>query len=508
LGVAALAGLGLAWWLAVRLLRRFLPAAPGARPRWRWAGIAGLAWLAALAVVPRVGEDEARGLERMIGWSTASQLAAAATDFDSDGYGLVGLSIDSHPFDGARHPLALDVPGNGIDEDGYGGDLALVEVPRPRPATFVPAGAPNVVVVVMESTRGEAIGKRLDGRLVAPNLTALAGAGVGIVPSYSHVAFTTHSLKSIFAGDLAPSPGAPSLFTELKDSGYRISVFSGQPEDFGDISATVGMRAHADLFVDADVLRDKRAFSFAAQGSLLVDEEVLLGEFERHLGRTEAWDRPQFVYLNFQSPHFPYDHPGVSHRFADPPIARSRLSAAHREEVERTYWIAVANADAALGTLVARLKSLGQWDDTILLVTGDHGEDLFEDGYLGHGHVINDRQFATFIALNRPLPGVHGPLAISDYRGLLLDLLTGRQPATAAYQPFMHIGELDRPSTIGLADTGFGLVTLRLDRGDACFERPSHCAAYEDLVGTEREAIDGLVARWGSERWVRAERNR
>ncbi len=504
LGLAAVAVLGAVWWLALRLLRRWAGReTPAPRPAWRSACAASVLWLAALGIVPHLSEDAARGLDRTIAWGTADGLAATLTDFDGDGYGLVGLQVDPRPFDAARHPLALDIPGNGIDDDGYGGDLVLTPVPHPRPETVVPANGPNVIVVVMESTRGEAIGKQIDGKLVAPNLTALAASGTGIRSSYSHVGFTTASLKSIFAGDLAPSTGAPSLFTELKKSGYRISVFSGQPEDFGDISATVGMRSHADTFIDAETLRDKRAFSFAAQGSLLIDEGVLLGEFDRVLGRRDAWARPQFVYLNFQSPHFPYDHPGVPHRFANPPLPRSQIEASQQDEVARTYWNAVAHADAALGALIARLKALGEWDNTILLVTGDHGESLFEDGFLGHGHIINQRQFATFLALNRPLPGVHEPIAISDYRALLLDLLGKRTPVQPAFQPFMHIGELDRPSTIGMAGTAFGIVSLRLDRGDACFERPAHCRPYGDLAGSERQAVDQLVARWGSERWAR-----
>ncbi len=502
-----LAGLGIVigiWWLISRLARRWLPTDEALRrPSWKITTAACVLSLAGLAAIPRIDEDAARGLERMLGWSTASQAASVLTDFDRDGYGLFGLQTDGKPFDATRHPLALDVPGNGIDEDGYAGDLALVPIPQPQPETLVPAGGPNIVLVVFESTRGEALGKRLGGKLVAPNLTALAQGGTGLASSYSHVAFTTSSLKSIFAGDLQPHRGSPSRFTELKKSGYGISVFSGQPEDFGDISATVGMRQNADLFIDAEKLRDKRAFSFAAQGSLLIDEGILLAEFDRSLGKPEAWRRPQFVYLNFQSPHFPYDHPGVPHRFARPPLPRSEIDAANRGEVERTYWNAVAHADAALGSLIERLKTLGVWDNTILVVSGDHGEALFEDGFLGHGHVINQRQYATFLAINRPMPGVRGPVALSDYRGILLDLLRGEQPATSPFKPFMHIGELDRPSTIGMAGTEFGIVSLRLDRGDACFERPARCTAYGDLSGTEKQVIDAVVARWGSERWAR-----
>lgn len=502
--LVALAGFGLAWWGLWRLTRRLLgtAGAPAPVPSGKVVAAAWLVWLLLLAAIPRSGSDAALGLDRMLGWGTVGTLAAAGTDFDRDGYGLFGLRTDPHPFDAARHPLALDAPGNGIDEDGYAGDLTLAPVPTPRPFTPVPTNGANVVIVIMESTRGDVLGKRIDGKPVAPNLEAIAAAGAGIVPSYSHVGFTTASLKAIFAGKLEAHAGDPSLFGELKQSGYGINVFSGQPEDFGDISKTVAMRENADHFVDAEKLKDKRASAFAAQGSLLVDEGVLLEEFDRTLGRPEAWTKPQLVYFNFQSPHFPYDHPGVAHRFAHPPLARSDISAEKRGEVERTYWNAVAHSDEALGALVARLKSLGVWDNTILLVTGDHGESLFEDGFLGHGHLINQRQFATFLAVNRPLPGVTAPLVISDYRGILLDLLTGRPPQVASFRPFMHIGALNQPSTIGVADPTFGVISLRLDRGQVCFERPARCRSYADLTGAEKQAADALVTRWGSERWV------
>jgi hypothetical protein len=508
MAAVALGILLLVWWAGWRIFKRLLglPAEePGRQASRRWLVTAWFAFIAMLAVIPRTGNDAAIGLERMLVWRGVGTLASAATEFDGDGYGLFGLKTDAHPFDAARHPLALDVPGNGIDEDGYGGDLVLSPVPEPLPET-VPVAATesarpqHVVLVVMESTRFDVLGKRIDGKPVAPNLEALAASGTAIAPAYSHVGFTTASLKSIFSGRLAPKPGDPSLFTELRKAGYRIGVFSGQPEDFGDISETVGMRRNADLFVDAERLKDKRAFSFAAQGSLLVDEGVLLGEFDRLAGDPRGWQRPNFLYFNFQSPHFPYDHPGVPHRFANPPIARGEIAASRRDAVERTYWNAVANADANLGALVERLKRLGVWNDTILLVTGDHGESLFEDGFLGHGHIINQRQFATFLVANRPLPGVSAPIVISDYRALLHGLLSGKPTARQELPPFMHIGELDRPSAIGLAATPYGIVSLKLDSGKVCFERPAHCRSYDALAGGEKASADALVRRWGSER--------
>ncbi|MGX7896343.1 LTA synthase family protein [Tsuneonella sp. HG222] len=505
LGILALLAVGGTWWVLGKLIRRFIDrsAAPfGGPPGLRTLAALGTAMAAGLLTIPPLSEDATRGLNRTLAWNAAMNLGALGTDFDRDGYGLVGLHRDPHPLDSRRHPLALDVPGNGVDEDGYGGDLALVPIPAPRPAAGDLGRRPHVVIVVLESTRADALTKVIDGKPVAPNLQAIARRGGSIAPSYSHVGFTTESLKSIFSGQLVPRSGDPSLFSELKAAGYRVGVFSGQPEDFGGISETVAMRGNADVFVDAETLKSERAFSFAAQGSLLVDEGKLLREFDRRLGAPEGWRQPTMLYVNFQSPHFPYDHPGVGQRFAHPPIARGDITQANRERVERTYWNAVAHSDAALGELVSRLERLGVWDDTIMLVTGDHGEALFEDGFLGHGHVIERAQFATFLASNRPLGGLRAPLAISDYRGVLLDLIAGRAPRQPAARPFMYIGELDRPTAIGLDDAALGLVSLRLDTGETCFRARGRCHAWRALEGAEKAAAERLVARWGSERWA------
>src|SRR5690606_571559 len=131
-------------------------------------------------------------------------------------------------------------------------------------------------------------------------------------------------------------------------------------------------------------------------------------------------------------------------------IARAQITAENKDQVQRTYWNAVAHADAALGTVIERLKALGVWDETLMLVTGDHGEALFEQGFLGHGHVIDRDQSATFLALNRPVPGLRAPVALSDYRGVLLDMLRGHRVRGAARPPFMHIVDLDPRSTIGI----------------------------------------------------------
>lgn len=514
LALLALGGLAIAAWLAWRALARLLLAdVPRPSPPVRRSWLTVTAAFIALAVaIPRTGSDAAHGLDRMLAWRALTGTLDLGTDFDRDGYGLFGIQRDAAPLDGSRHPLAFDVPDNGIDEDGYGGDLRLTPLATPLGPQLFSGKRPHVIIVVFESTRGDVLGRRVNGQPVAPNLEALAKAGSVTRPVYSHVGFTTESLKSLFSGQLSPRPpgkngGDPSLFADLKASGYRIGVFSGQPEDFGGISETVAMRANTDVYVDAESLREKRAFDFAAQGSLLVDEGHLLAAFDRTLGREDWAARPHMAYFNFQSAHFPYDHPGVARRLTADPLPRGDISAANAARVRETYWNAVANADRRLGELIARLKAKGVWDDTLLMVTGDHGEALFEAGFLGHGHVIDAEQFATLLVANRPGVLPRGPIALSDIRAILTAAIRGDQPRPVTVPPFLHIGPLDTPTTIGLAAAGGQLTSLRLDTGEVCFRERGTCAPYASLGGPDKARADAAVARWGSERWREQQRD-
>ena len=503
IGLLALAGLAAAAWLVWTIMRRALPAdLPRPSPPSRRALLACAAMFLVLAfAIPRSGSDAAYALNRTLAWGALSRGLDMASDVDRDGYGLFGVQHDAAPLDPARHPLALDIPGNGRDEDGYGGDLKLVPLPALLGPQIFAGKRPHVVVVVFESTRGDVLGQRVNGKVVAPNLEALAAAGSVARPAYSHVGFTTESLKSLFSGQLAPRDGDPSLLRDLKASGYRLGVFSGQPEDFGGIAATVGMREAADVYVDAEALRDKRAFDFAAQGSLLVDEGHLLAAFDRTLAAEDWQARPHFAYFNFQSAHFPYDHPGVARRVTDVPLPRGSIDAANATRVRETYWNAVANADRWLGEVIARLMAKGVWEDTILVVSGDHGEELFESGFLGHGHVINPQQFQTLLVANRPGMLPHAPIALADYRAIIVAAIRGQAPPAPAAPPFLHIGPLDAPTAIGLAGPGGTLTSLRLDTGETCFLEQRRCATYPSLRGDDRRRADAVVQRWGSERW-------
>jgi hypothetical protein len=495
---AAIAG----WWVALRLARRFLPerAETGAL-RWRhllWPALA----LPAAALGAAREPDVRYALTRFNAFALANHLLAQATDFDRDGYSWFTAQADRFPFDARRHPFALDVPGNGIDEDGLGGDFRFAGQPPAAVAPKLPPGAKHLVLIVLESVRGDAIGMTVDGRPVTPVLNALAREGTRIDEAYSHVGFTTASLKSLFAGSLDPAVGDPSLFRDLRANGYRVGVFSGQPESFGDISEVVGMRASADVFVDAETLKDERAFGFAARGSLLVDGRKLLREFDTNFGRRQDWERPAFLYFNFQEAHFPYAHPGTMRLLPGEPIARGDIAFATRDRVARTYWNAVAYDDWLIGQVIVRLKALGVWEDSLLVVTADHGESLFDDAFLGHGHLINRQQTHVPLVLSERGAGTAGPVGLADFRAILLRALGADIPQRPARPVFQHIGPLDAPTAIGMVERGGVWTVMTLETEQLRFSETGRSGRYGDLRGTEKVRADRLVDEWARQRWL------
>jgi len=503
----ALLGAALFYGAAIFLLRRRWRDAPPLPDPYRLGWRKGIAAFAAVALVlfavNRVG-DARSAAARFNAVLAASTLLHEATDFDRDRWSFFSFPLDRQPFDGSRHPYALDIPGDGIDQDGFGGDFAFSGDAQAAPPPVIAGTRRNVVLIVLESTRADAIGRRVDGRPLTPTLDALAASGSAARAAYSHVGFTTQSLQSLFTGELAPIDDRQSLIRDFLANGYRVGVFSGQAEDFGGTANLVGMR-RGSFFVDGETLKDERAFSFAAQGSVSVNGTLLLREFDRRLGRREAWARPHFLYFNLQSAHFPYYEPMMDRVLPGEPIPRGEIGAANRDWVARTYWNAIAYNDRLIGALIERLRGLGVLEDTLIVVTADHGESLFDDGFLGHGHMLNDQQ--TRIPFIMSAPGVAIPPAIglADMRAIILRAAGAPAPDTARGAVFQYLGTLDRPGSIGIVDAAGNRTMFSLYEESIWTSRTGRWARYRDLAAGsgEKHAADALIEEWARQRWLR-----
>lgn len=124
--------------------------------------------------------------------------------------------------------------------------------------------------------------------------------------------------------------------------------------------------------------------------------------------RRRSWDRPFFLTVHFMDVHYPFyvyskDPGNWSNRSApetfvpyyevlraaqsrpNPPFADLSLGSAKIDDFRNRYFGAIQVVDARVGELLALLKDRGIWDDSLVIITADHGEEFFEHSYFSHG---------------------------------------------------------------------------------------------------------------------------
>ncbi len=378
---------------------------------------------------------------------------------------------------------------------------------KPRPSEITFAGRKdNLILVVAESTRADVMAASIEGRPVTPNYRMLASTGAAADRYYSHTGFTTSSLKAIFNGSLNKDrPFQGTLFEVLKKHGYQIIVLSGQDESFGDVARDSDLERIADVFFDARSAKNERVFSSAAAGSLAISNQRVIEEFDKVSSRID-WNRPVFMYINFQAAHFPYFHKGMPVLPGVDPIARSDISRENVDQLKLTYLNAVASSDASAGQLIDRLRKLNQFEKSLFVVTGDHGESLFEDGILGHGVKITDPQLHTLLVANRKLPEFASLLGGTQLADSLLKGIGGsyivppRQSPTHGVSVIHYIGDLRSPAELGYtyADGSRMVLDNRLGEVRLSHEQEPIKVSALPVTGQTYRELSRLVTEWRS----------
>jgi hypothetical protein len=185
------------------------------------------------------------------------------------------------------------------------------------------------------------------------------------------------------------------------------------------------------------------------------------------------------------------------------PIPRGDINADNRDWVAHTYWNAVAYDDRLIGALIGRLRRLGVLDNTLVVVTADHGESLFDDGFLGHGHMLNEQQTRIPFIMNRSGVAMPPVIGLADMRQIILRA-AGANPAQAPHPTiFQYLGVLDRPAQIGMVDATGNRILFSLYDESVWTSATNRWTRYADLGGAEKSAADALIGEWARQRWLR-----
>jgi uncharacterized membrane protein len=142
-------------------------------------------------------------------------------------------------------------------------------------------------------------------------------------------------------------------------------------------------------------------------------------------------------------------------------------------------------------------------DNTLVVVTADHGESLFDDGFLGHGHMLNEQQTRIPFIINRPGVAMPPVIGLADMRGIILRA-AGADPAQTPHPAiFQYLGALDRPARIGLVDAAGNRILFSLYDESIWTSATNTWTRYADLGGAEKRAADALIDEWARQRWLR-----
>jgi arylsulfatase A-like enzyme len=297
----------------------------------------------------------------------------------------------------------------------------------------VASQAPNIVLITMDTVRADHLSTYGYSRDTTPNLSALA-AGATLyrhAVAVSNMTLATHA--SMFTGLYAgvhgahydppayPSghplePGIPTLAEMLAQRGYvtlaevanygYLSSFFGVDRGFQiyDVREPVPVvNPHLRLFLRNGI----RSLVGLAASSAEFDRkartaEAIDGAAVQLLRETRARQAPVFLFLNYMDAHWPYLPPAPYDRMfpgklrdftnasyerlqQDLIFSKRDITPGEKEHLISQYDGGIAYLDFELGRLFARLKELGLYDNSLIVVTSDHGENFGDRHMLDHG---------------------------------------------------------------------------------------------------------------------------
>jgi len=261
--------------------------------------------------------------------------------------------------------------------------------------------APDVVVIVLDAMRADALGAIRDGRPLTPRLDELGRRSELFHHAFAPTPYTVASLATIHTGlgfhdhgvvtrDQRLADGATTLAEALAGVGYRTVAVSATPND----SPALGFDQGFETFVAGWTGRSRADRLDPFHVTDLAVEQLA----------TPDDGRPLYLFVHYIHPHEPYAPPERFDVFTDPSytgtitgrhrtfdqLLRGALvaDARDRAHLENLYAGNVLAADAAVGELLDRLAARDRWRDTMVVVTADHGDEFFERGLTGHNRTV------------------------------------------------------------------------------------------------------------------------
>ena len=400
---------------------------------------------------------------------------------------------------------------------------------------------PNVLLVILDAARRDALEPYGAAPGSTPAIAQLASRGAALPDVYATGCWTVPSHTSIFTGLLPRTAGitevrspavakpvleghrARLLPEVMRRSGYatgaassnlwlcRASGFATGFDDFAEIDTDRNAQIHL------DTPRERlRWLGEAARGR--VDDGAAAVEETLDRWLADSSRRPFFWFVNLLECHSPYMPPrpygdvSLIERLKAAAEARrhytldgiwracaglTRVPEATLDRMRRLYRGSIRYMDDWLGRLLERLDGAGVLDDTLVIVTADHGENLGEGGLIAHALSLDNR--LIHVPLVMAGPGATGSInSLAELPRLVADAADLEPHPWVDTPPAgFGIAQYDPPLDPDADETAPALERAGMESAYELFTTPLTCAVADGLKllrRGEREEIYDLRA--------------
>ncbi|MCB9881854.1 MAG: sulfatase [Planctomycetes bacterium] len=378
--------------------------------------------------------------------------------------------LDLSDFAGQRVVLTVEAfaspPGNASNVRD---DIGWFAEPRLVRRTTDDSPPPGIVVCLIDTLRRDALGCYGNTRIATPHFDALANESLRFTNARSTSNWTLPAHASLFTSTHVTEHGTnqlrsvlpeelTTLAEALQEEGYATAAFTG--------GAFVSPRTNLDQGFDLFDTGDREIAPTA----------------ERALRWIRARRGPWFLFLHTYEVHSPYDAPlAWRERFvtAEPDTLATPIDDAEllrRAEngpalterdvrfAHQIYEASVAYTDDVFGAFRTALERDGIWNDTLLVLTSDHGEEFFDHGSFSHRTSLYEEQVAIPLLLKLPAGRAGGstredPVQLLDVAPTLLEEVnlpvpfewSGRSFLTPGPQRTHLMGSVGRSESLSFA---------------------------------------------------------
>ncbi|MBN1224477.1 MAG: sulfatase [Candidatus Aminicenantes bacterium] len=282
-----------------------------------------------------------------------------------------------------------------------------------NPIIYRPKGnKPNIILISLDTLRADHIGCYGYHRRTSPNMDELAKESVLFQKTYAHSPWTLpshvsmlYSLNSashqVYYSTQKIDPSLPSLASLLKSQGYITQAFTGG----GFVDSVFGFAKGFDWYED-------------------VPERSPKNEAEMLLATTASWvkenqEKPFFLFLHTFQIHGPYDSPAPWNKaflsddakwekiglmnFLESHGKDYPFTQAEIENIVSLYDGEILYTDEMLiNPLVSLMKDLGIYDNSLIIITSDHGEEFNDHGGWLHSQTVYEEMLHVPLMIKFP----------------------------------------------------------------------------------------------------------